>query len=148
MKDIRDYLEYSIITGQLYWKRSPGGNIRVGSKAGSTSDRYIQVGFDGRLHYNHRVIFYILEGTWPEEEVDHINRCGLHNMWCNLRRATRHENAANRHDINTFMGVKWVPTRSRWRASTPRVDGRQHDLGNFKTHLAACYARHQWDKTH
>lgn len=70
------------------------------------------------------------------ELTDHIDGNSLNNRRCNLRPASfsqNNQNAKLRCDNKTgFKGVDFIPRENRYRASI-RVDGKQIDLGRFKT---------------
>lgn len=53
----------------------------------------------------HRLIFALIEGRWPGEdlEIDHKNGIGTDNRWSNLREVTSQENSLNtRTKINEY----------------------------------------------
>jgi hypothetical protein len=91
---LQQAFRYEPETGSLFWI---GVNKRmVGKKAGCPTDRYRKVCVDGVRIPEHRAIWALAYGTWPEKEIDHINRDGHDNRLVNLRLATRSENCANR----------------------------------------------------
>ncbi|MBZ9984895.1 HNH endonuclease [Mesorhizobium sp. BR-1-1-8] len=113
--------------------------VRHGRWAGAsttarTAHGYIQICFEGRKYYAHRVAWLLHTGAWPENEVDHINRAKDDNRWENLRSATRSENMANRPaQTNNKVGLKGVSLHAksgRWRAQI-RKDGKVRGLGYF-----------------
>lgn len=63
----------------------------------------------------------------------------------NCRIVTCRLNSENRRDNNKFIGVHWDRLNNRWKAQRSLENLKPHHkryLGLFKTHLAACYARH------
>lgn len=77
---------------------------------------------------------------WPL--VDHANGNGLDNRRANLRPATPAQNLANarpRGGASSFKGVTWRADRRQWRARIT-ASGRRHQLGYFKTEVAAALA--------
>jgi hypothetical protein len=80
--------------------------------------------------YLHRFILNAQAGL----EVDHVNGNGLDNRRCNLRLATRAENARNRKKpiggTSASKGVYWCSTRLRWCAKI-HVLGKDAHLGYF-----------------
>lgn len=89
--------------------------------------------------YLHRVVL----GAPPGVEVDHINRDRLDNRRCNLRLATRSQNARNcrRNNRNTsgYKGVRFDGGAAGWRASVG-FEGKQFPLGLFDTPEEAAFA--------
>ena len=88
-----------------------------------------------------------MEGQFPKNQVDHINRTRDDNRWVNLRHATKYQNQANTTKNNPFVGVHFRKDRNRWTAYAKK-EGSKINLGNFITNLAACYARHAWEVQH
>lgn len=56
---------------------------------------YIQVSFQGRPFGLHRIIFLLMTGSFPANDVDHIDGDRLNNKWENLREVARCENLRN-----------------------------------------------------
>jgi hypothetical protein len=82
---------------------------------------YKRVMFCGRAMYQHRLAFFLMEGRWPKDEVDHKNLDRSDNRWDNLREATKSENMSNVKSNNvTFdqRSGRWVgqvtKDRQRW----------------------------------
>lgn len=93
---IREYIGYCPKTGKFWWKKRPAQCRAVGDIAGHNSRGYWRILFRGRFHYGHRIAFLLMEGRWPSEQIDHINRNKSDNRWCNLREASPSLNAVNR----------------------------------------------------
>lgn len=80
------------------------------------------------------------------DHVDHINGDGLDNRRCNLRHATRSQNAINQdlsvRNKSGHRGVHWSKARKRWIAVIS-YERRQHYLGSFRTkeEAAEAYAK-------
>lgn len=71
-------------------------------------------------------------------DVDHVNRNRLDNRRCNLRLATRGQNAANMPPRRgALKGVYRRSDCNRWRAEIV-VDGRKRHLGTFLSALDAA----------
>ena len=96
---LHERLILDAITGELRWKPVPEfgatWNARyAGKPAGTVNDRYVDVSllYNGkkRIFKAHRIVFAMLHGRWPENELDHANRASSHNAPLNLREATRH----------------------------------------------------------
>jgi len=83
----------------------------------------------------------------PGQMVDHINGNTLDNRKCNLRFATRHENARNQKMLSRnktgYKGVSWSEFHKKYRAYIA-VNGKNIALGMFddpkNAHEAYCEA--------
>lgn len=84
----------------------------------------------------HRVVFAMVNGFWPEAEVDHIDGDRLNNRPQNLRGATRSQNQCNvgvmRSNTSGAKGVSWDRDRKMWRADI-MVNYKRKHLGMFET---------------
>lgn len=127
---------YDPITGYVY---------RNGKISGTKDHAgYIMLGFMYRKYLAHRVIWALVMGRFPADEIDHINRDRSDNRWNNLREATRSQNGANRrlHSNNTtgFRGVSYYKSGKAWQAQIS-VKGKMIPLGRFSTkeEAAAVY---------
>ena len=81
--------------GKVFYKMDRGKKKfgeRAGSKAESSAYRILTV--DGKKLLEHRVIYFLCHGDWPDL-VDHINKDKLDNRIENLRPATKSQNALN-----------------------------------------------------
>lgn len=111
-------LDYDPETGELRWKKT-GRVIAAKSKTG-----HIQVGFEGRVLYAHRVIWKLVSGADPSDEIDHANCDPSDNRWVNLRQADRVTNNANRRtNKNNTSGFKGV---------------RMHKCGKWVSRITVC----------
>lgn len=137
---LREYFSYSPETGELRWKKAKR-SINVGDIAGCLSSipggghRRI-VGFNYQLFHDYRIVWAIVTGKWPTQQIDHINGDPLDNRWCNLREATQSENNWNirRASNNTsgYKGVSWHSGTKKWTAAIMR-NRKSHWLGSFET---------------
>lgn len=98
-----DYLEY--VEGGLYWKRKPAkaSLIKVGDRVGCLDkDGYRKFTLCGKYYREHRVIFFMHHGYWPEL-VDHIDRDISNNRIENLREASPKLNSRNTKSFSSFI---------------------------------------------
>jgi len=136
---VRALFDYDPTTGILRWRQAVSCH-QAGDVAGSRKRRphtsYIEIRYGGRFYMAHRLVFLWMTGRWPNPQVDHINRDGFDNRWCNLREASASQNAANRKvsSLNKLK-LKGVIRVTRFGVTKYeariRVDGKQHHLGRY-----------------
>jgi hypothetical protein len=88
-----------------------------------------------------------MTGSWPKEDIDHIDGNKLNNSWSNLRSALHQQNQCNikRRSDNTsgFKGVSFHAGAGKWMAMVMK-DSKSHYLGLYETpeaaHAAYCKA--------
>jgi len=160
-----DYVEahktfrYDPMTGKLYWRINASPRARAGDVAGTLFSAprrtkcpdYFRVKYAGKCYMVHRVIWLLMQGHWPSQQIDHKDGNGLNNLFDNLREATHQQNIWNRLAANISVtqrkGVHIIPN-GKFRAAI-RVNGKRHFLGDFATldaaHAVYCTAA---DKYH
>lgn len=141
---LRDYLWYDPITGIFVWKKAPSTRIKVGTIAGARHTAgYIQIQFRGLLYFGHRVAWFFLTGSVPEE-VDHRDGVRFWNAETNLRLASRSQQGANTgmfsHNTSGFKGVSYEKRRGKWEAHYT-LNRRKKFVGYFDSPEAAAAAR-------
>lgn len=95
-EELKRLVSYNPETGVIVRLVSTGRGARAGEIAGSVDKKsgYVQL-WIGRRHFRaHRIAWFYMTGEWPAL-IDHINGDGADNRWCNLRLATKSQNAAN-----------------------------------------------------
>lgn len=130
---------YDPETGELHWKprTSPGFN-RSGRIAGTIgpSHGYLVVGIEGTYYYAHRIIWKIMTGCDPCDQIDHRDLDRINNRWSNLREANNGTNKRNstryKNNKSGVKGVCWDSYHQKWRAYIS-TNGRQHKLGRFSS---------------
>lgn len=131
-------------TGHLYWRENRR-RVRAGDQAGfSLLNGYWGVKVNQKQYPLHRVMWLLVHGAWPKDEIDHINRNPSDNRIANLRQATRADNACNRrrskNNTSGVAGVTWDKKQGRWLARAWR--GRQHlYAGHYDKFADAVAAR-------
>ena len=162
---LRNLLEYDPATGSLTWRERDQKHFKVASHALNWNKRYAgkfvclqrhNAGYRCILLYNkkylaHRVIWAVVHGQWPTNQIDHINGVRDDNRLCNLRAATYSQNSKNsavrKDNKSGFPGVHWVPRVDRWSARIS-VKGKWVMLGYFKKFDDAVAARKSAESIH
>jgi hypothetical protein len=132
-------------TGKFYWKNPPKYHPDLkGLEAGVPRDStykgkkrnklYWVLKINGTAYKRGRLVFFVLNGRWPDPCIDHINGDSLDDRPCNLREVTVTQNAWNhkrRRKTNSLpMGVRSIGTKFAARISHNK---KHHFLGVFDT---------------
>lgn len=141
---LKRVLEYDPDTGVFIWVRITKG-VNVGTRAGSINDQgYRTIMIDGANYPAARLAWLYMTGSFPKNDVDHINRTRNDDRWINLREATRSQNMMNgtlRIDNKTGQrGVSWHKAGQKWHAQI-RVNNKIFYLGLFSSFEDAKEAR-------
>lgn len=133
-EQLKSILDYNPDTGNFTWKckkglRNPDGN------AGSLDERgYIRIGYKGKGYWAHRLAWLYVNGEFPPNDIDHINRNKSDNRMDNLRLATRNMNNGNsgiwRTNTSGYRGVSFDKNSNKFECYIWKKD-RKHHLGYF-----------------
>lgn len=140
---LREILDYDSSTGVFRWK-APRRRVAVGSVAGARDDRgYIRITIDRRGFRAHRLAWLYVYGSWPDEDIDHINGQRSDNRIANLRACSNAENGQNRglstNNRSGFTGVSYHQLTRKWQAHI-HGEGKRHRLGEYDTAEQAAQA--------
>lgn len=148
---LKESLNYDIETGIFTWKVLKPG-VSLGEAAGGLSGYgYIKIMVNGTRHMAHRLAWLYVEGYFPENNIDHINRIRNDNRFCNLREVSHRCNMRNREvSKNNKIGVTGVTWNKRAKKyqSNIKIPGEQIYLGLFENILDAATARWEAEKKH
>lgn len=131
---LRQLFSYDLETGVLTWRVRPLEHFKSDRERKRWNSRYAgtQAGsLGGPLHHiavwviiskksylAHRLIWKLVSGTDPTEQIDHIDRCPTNNAWANLRQATDSQQNGNKGLMKTntsgVRGVTWYPKTGKW----------------------------------
>lgn len=130
-------LSYNHETGDFTWKISPSRGTKAGSIAGCLNHGYRRIKLRGRRYFAHRIALLLAEGSWPPNDVDHIDGDGTNNRLANLRHATRAENNQNQRRAHKgshsgVLGAYFHKRMKKWQSSVA-VGGKSFHLGTFST---------------
>ena len=152
--EVLKLLDYDPVTGIFIWKVRTAICVKIGAEAGSVfvngnGKPYRRIMIKGRHYYSHRLAWLVLNGKFPDAEIDHVDGSGLNNASANLRAVTRKENTKNkRKQVNNtsgVMGVYWDKTYSEWAAKIC-LNGKLKKLGFFESFESAVAARKSAEK--
>lgn len=150
---VRQLLDYNPHTGLLIWKRRTpcifvssanwtaelkceAFNLTTAGRAAGclSKEGYLQIKFGGRQYRAHRLIWLMVFGEFPKEEIDHINGVRDDNALSNLRLANRSGNMQNKakasNNTSGYTGVSWSKQRNKWKVAIGYL-GRKISLGRF-----------------
>lgn len=154
---LKECFVYDGATGRLFWKRRPRHHFSsdnawlasnsqfAGTIAGSPNKkRRWSTKINGKLYQNHRIVWAILTGAWPDDQIDHMNGDPEDNRIENLRVVSNTDNQKNRwissRNTSGVNGVYWRERDQVWSAAI-REGGKQKHLGHFRTRDEATAAR-------
>lgn len=131
----RELLAYDKSRGTLTW-RVDRGRYRAGTDAGSVhpSEGRLFVKIDQKTYAVPRVIWLIVNGEWPQQEIDHRDGDVANNRWRNLRDVTGVTNRQNqrRPRRDSILQLQGVRRRNDGKFQARiTVAGKQKSLGLF-----------------
>jgi hypothetical protein len=140
---LKDLFEYDSQTG-LFTRKSTGRVYDLVSTSG-----YVLISVLGKTWMAQDLAWLHETGEVPSLVVDHIDHNRANNRICNLRLATKRENAQNktvsRRSKSGVTGVHFVQKRSVWCVEI-FVEGKRRRLGYFKNYEDAIAARLQAER--
>lgn len=92
---LKSIISYDPETGMFTALVKRGKNVPGKVLGTKHSDGSMMIYINYKRYRAARLAWFYMTGTWPEHEIDHINRINSDNRWSNLREATRSENAMN-----------------------------------------------------
>jgi len=169
---LRKLLRYEPETGRLFWRERTTdmfSKTGCGSQRGNAArwnsryalkdaltvkqrDGYFQGIILGRSYLAHRVIWAVHFGSWPSQQIDHINGNRADNRIENLREVSSSENSQNskkrKDNTSGFKGVSFDTRSGRWQAQIMK-QGKSFHLGFYnapeeasKAYIAASNRLH------
>ena len=135
---LKAHLHYDPVTGIFISRRT--GNI-LGCKI---KKGYYVITIKKKQYVAHRLAWLYMVGSFPKNDIDHINHIRYDNRFINLRAATRVDNGKNqsKHCRNTSgtTGVSWSEDRQKWTAHICSY-GKSYNLGRYTDKFEAICAR-------
>lgn len=144
---VRELFLYDPETGVFTRRVGRRAGTKAGDIAGGIKPNGYRVIWIGANYMAHRLAWLYVHGTWPEGQIDHINRVRDDNRIANLRSVACAENIQNRdrqgNNVSGFKGVFRAKGNRRWTAQIT-ANGVQMHLGTYETaeaaHAAYCAA--------
>lgn len=165
VETLRQLLTCNPDTGELFWRArtkemfptaraANSWNTRYGGKRAFTSKDahgYFQGELFNVAFKAHRVVWALVHGEWPVDQLDHINGDRADNRIANLRVVSGSENMRNARapltNTSGQVGVYWYKQYQKWSASI-RTHDRKHFLGYFASFDDAVSARKTAEREH
>lgn len=147
---LNECFDYNPMSGQLFWKERPPEHFngkqgyrafmatRANTLCGAMSRKgYLVVRLDQSKYYVHRIIWKLMTGVDPKEQIDHKNQIKHDNRFINLREATNAQNQQNRAldwrpNRHGYAGVWHLKRRGKF-AAVLKVDRKLVWLGQYQT---------------
>lgn len=146
-KELARLFNYNEETGILSWAVDRKGKAKKGHRSGykHACDGYRYVGVNYKLYREHRLIWCLVYGYFPENDLDHKNGRRDDNRLKNLREVSKY---CNNQNISTpasnktgFIGVSFFKRTGKWRAVI-QINYNYYHLGLYPTPLEAALARY------
>ena len=120
----------------LYDSKGRKTKIVSGTRAGGLHPLgYRKMRVDGKMYFEHRIIWQMFKNNDCDFVIDHINNKRDDNRIENLRLSSCSENNQNtklrKDNTSGVKGVTWNERDRRWTASIS-INGKRKSLGNFK----------------
>ena len=97
---------------------------------------YVSIQVNSKVYLAHRLAWIYVHGSFPKDQIDHINSDKTDNRICNLREANQHQNNENQRkprsdNTSGYLGVSWDKQVDKYKAQI-RIDGKTKYIGHFK----------------
>ena len=138
IKKIEEYIKLDATSPSgLRWIKKPSVGVNAGDPALCCERHGYYIGtFNGKCFRAHRVVWFLCNGEWPKNQIDHINGNSLDNSISNLRDVSRSINMKNRrlssNNKTGKNGVWFNKASGNYRAAIRTRFGRIY-LGTFNT---------------
>jgi hypothetical protein len=146
---LKELLDYNPDTGIFTWKERIS-NIKQGTIAGKYDKNwYVVITINNKKYLAHRLAWLYMEGYFPENQIDHIDRNKSNNKWANLREVSQVCNSRNsklsKRNKSGIRGVTWDKERKKWQVNI-RANKKNITLGRYDSKVDAAKARWQAEK--
>ena len=145
---VKEFMNYDPETGILTWKHrdrkwckdersyNSWNTSHYNKICGSIhpNSGYNNIRIFNKTYRTHRIIWLYVYGTWPNDQLDHINGNRQDNRLCNLRECTNSENQQNKKirkdNSSGFMGVSFSKKSQKFQSHI-KVNTKSLHLGLF-----------------
>lgn len=147
-EELKKILHYDHDTGEFIYIYRTSNRVKVGGTAGTKvkpkKKTYLAVTIKCKSYYLHRLAWLYIYGSFPANEIDHINGNGSDNRIVNLREVDSTNNNRNMKLFCTnnsgIVGVSWHKALYKW-SSQITINYKKIHLGYFKNISDAAIAR-------
>lgn len=141
---LRQIFRYDPESGIVTRISRTSNRIRLGDAVGTLHRTgYLTVEIMGKQYPLHRIIWMMVEGKWPAQQIDHKDTDRANNRWANLREATNGQNTCNQKLRVTsktgLKGVSFVSTKKKYKA-TIGLNNKDIHLGFHDCKACASFA--------
>ena len=146
LKLLKKHYKHDYDSGKLICIRQWPYTLYNENKAvgGLRPDGYLGLTINNKDYLVHRLIWLLVYGSWPKDQIDHRDGNRSNNKLSNLRDVTNIINAQNAkmssNNISGYTGVSWLKRDAKWYASI-MVEGKTISLGQFHNKELAIKAR-------
>jgi len=159
---LKELLDYNPETGVLTWNKRDrkwfnkdhAMNVWNGKFSGKIAGQpfkrtkcektYNRISVLNKRYLSHRIIWLLVYGKWPLDQVDHIDGNGENNRIYNLRDVDQYENQKNcrfqSNNTSGCTGVHWSKRSNSWKVEIGSM-GKSIFIGYFKDLINAIKAR-------
>lgn len=149
-KELKQVFHYDPDTGKFTYISRTSNRVKVGNTAGSKvkpkKKTYLAVNIKCKFYYLHRLAWLYIYGSFPINEIDHVNGNGSDNRIVNLREVDSTNNNRNMKLFCTnksgIVGVSWHKALNKW-SSQIHINYEKIHLGYFDNILDAAMARNK-----
>jgi hypothetical protein len=131
---LKELFFYDQDTGLFTRIKSVKGNAAGALSNCKNVKGYVQIMIDYKNYTAHRLAWLYINGRWPHEQIDHINRLKDDNRIANLKEVNNSENQLNidvrKHNTSGFTGVVKNSKTNKWVAQIIRNKKRYY-LGSY-----------------
>lgn len=144
VRELQTFLQYNPDTG-VFTRLVKSRGHSIGEIAGTPLlHGHIAIGVNKKKYLAHRLAWLYMTGSWPVNQIDHIDCNPSNNTFSNLRESTQAENTQNRRKASArsqsgLLGVHWCNTHKTWIAKI-MINGTNKYLGSFNNEETAFNA--------
>lgn len=130
---LKSLVSYDPKTGAFVWLKTMGFKIK-GERAGTYNKKTGrgQIAINRKRYPTSRLAWFYMTGSWPKNEIDHIDRNPSNDTFGNLRDVTKSQNEMNK----LARGYHFCATSKKWVARYV-IRGKVTHVGYFNTEQQA-----------